>query len=63
MLSLFKLINYIMILYKLKSDLQMTPNLIVALNMAGSQGNHKKQLSQNTATAIYHICKGIVNLC
>ena len=31
--------------------------------MAGSQGNRKKQLSQNTATAIHHTCKGIVSLC
>ena len=35
----------------------------MALNMAGSQGNHKKQLSQNTATAIHHTCNGIVCLC
>ena len=35
----------------------------IALNMAGSQGNHKKQLSQNTATAIHHTCNGIVSLC
>ena len=30
--------------------------------MAGSQGNHKKQLSQNTATVIHHTCDGIVCL-
>ena len=30
--------------------------------MAGSQGNRKKQLSQNTATAIHHTCNGIVSL-
>ena len=35
----------------------------MALNMIGSQGNRKKQLSQNTATAIHHICNGIVSLC
>ena len=33
MLSLFKLINYVVILYKLKSDLQMTPDLILSLNL------------------------------
>ena len=31
--------------------------------MAGSQGNRKKQLSQNTATAIHHTCNRIVSLC
>ena len=58
MLSLFKLINYVMILYKLKSDLKMTPDLIgkMVLNMAGSQGNRKKQLSQNTATYLQWNC-------
>lgn len=35
----------------------------MSLNMAGSQGNCKKQLSQNTATAIHHTCNGIVSLC
>ena len=35
----------------------------MALNMAGSQGNSKKQLSQNTATARYPTCNGIVTLC
>ena len=35
----------------------------MALNMAGSQGNRKKQLSQNTATAIHHTCNGMVSLC
>ena len=35
----------------------------MALNMAGSQGNCKKQLSQNTATVIQHTCHGIVSLC
>ena len=35
----------------------------IAFNMAGSQGNHKKQLSQNTATAIHHTCNGIFSLC
>ena len=35
----------------------------MALNMAGSQGNHKKQLSQNITTAIHHTCNGIVSLC
>ena len=35
----------------------------MALNMAGSQCNYKKQLSQNTATAIHHTCNGIVSLC
>ena len=35
----------------------------MALDMAGSKGIRKKQLSQNTATAIHHTCKGIVNLC
>lgn len=28
----------------------------MALNMASSQGNRKKQLSQNTAAAIHHTC-------
>ena len=31
--------------------------------MAGSQGNHKKRLPQNPATAIHHTCNGIVSLC
>ena len=31
--------------------------------MAGSQGNRKKQLSQNTATAIHHTCNRIISLC
>ena len=35
----------------------------MALNMAGSQGNYKKQLSQNTATAIHYTWNGIVSLC
>ena len=35
----------------------------MALNIAGSQGNRKKQLSQNTTTAIHHTCNGIVSLC
>ena len=35
----------------------------MVLNMAGSQGNRKKQLSQNTTTVIHHTCNGIVNLC
>ena len=53
-----------MILYKMKSDLQMTPDLILsfgkmALNIAGSQRNHKK----NTVTVIVHTCNGIVSLC
>ena len=30
--------------------------------MAGSQGNRRKQLSQNTATAIHHTCNRIVSL-
>ena len=34
----------------------------MAVNMAGSQGNGKKQLSQNFATAIHHTCNGIVSL-
>ena len=34
----------------------------MALNMADSQGNRKKQFSQNTATAIHHTCNGIVSL-
>ena len=33
----------------------------MALNMAGSQGSHKKQLSKNTATAVHHTCNGIVS--
>ena len=32
MLSLFRLINYVKILYKEKSDLKMTPGLILSLN-------------------------------
>ena len=35
----------------------------MAFNMAGSQGNRKKQLSQNTATTIDRACNGIVRLC
>ena len=35
----------------------------MALNMADSQGNHKKQLSQSTATAIHYTCNRIVSLC
>ena len=35
----------------------------MALNVAGSQGNRKKQLFQNTATAIHHTSSGIVSLC
>ena len=35
----------------------------MALNMAGSQGNCKKQLFQNTTTAIHHTCNRIVSLC
>ena len=35
----------------------------MALNMTGSQGNRKKQLSQKHCTAIHHICNGIVSLC
>ena len=35
----------------------------MALNIAGSQGNRKKQLSQNIATAIHYTCNGIVSLC
>ena len=30
--------------------------------MAGSQGNRKNQLSQNSATAMHHTCNGIVCL-
>ena len=56
-----------MILYKLKSDLQMTPDLILSLNLVKwlliwLAINYKKQLSQNTATAIHHTCNGIVSL-
>ena len=57
-----------MILYKLKSDLQMTPDLILSLNLVKMALNMagkviiKKQLSQNTAIAI-HTCNGIVSLC
>ena len=35
----------------------------MALNMAGSQGNRNKQLSQNTASATRHTCNGTVSLC
>ena len=35
----------------------------MGLNMAGSQGNPKKQLFQSTVTVIHHICNGIVSLC
>ena len=35
----------------------------MALNMAGNQGNCKKQLSQNTATGIHHTYNRIVSLC
>ena len=35
---------------------------MAAFNMAGSKRNHKKLLSQNTATAIHHTCNGIVSL-
>ena len=34
----------------------------MVLNMADSQGNHKKQLSQNTGTAIHHTCNGIESM-
>ena len=35
----------------------------MGLNMAGSQGDHIKQLSKYTAITIHHTRKGIVNLC
>lgn len=35
----------------------------MVLNMAGSQGNHIKQLSKYTATTIHHTFNGIVCLC
>ena len=35
----------------------------MSLNLAGSQGNRKKQSSQNTTTAIHRTCNGIVSLC
>ena len=35
----------------------------MALNMAGSQGDHIKQLSKHTATSIDHTFNGIVSLC
>ena len=35
----------------------------MALDMAGIQGNRKKQLPQNTATAMHHTCNKIVSLC
>ena len=35
----------------------------MALNMAGRQGNHQKQSSQNIATAIHYTCNGLVCLC
>ena len=59
-----------MILYKLKSDLQMLPDLILSLNLAkwlliwlAVKVILKKQLSQNTATTIHHTCNGIDSLC
>ena len=70
MLSLFKLINYIMILYKLKSRSSNDTCLDfiiefgkMASDETGSKGSHKNQLSQNTATAIHHTGNEIVNLC
>ena len=36
---------------------------MAALNMAGSQSNCIKQLSQNSSTPIHHTCNGIVSLC
>ena len=62
--------NYVMILYKMKSDLQITPDLILSLNLIkwlliwlAVKVIVKKQLSKNTATAIHHTCNGIVCLC
>ena len=57
-----------MILYKLKSVLQMTPDLILSLNLVKwlliwLAVNRKKQLSLNTTTAIHHTCNKIVSLC
>ena len=34
----------------------------MALNMAGSQGDHIKQLSKYTVTTIHHTCNEIVSL-
>ena len=58
-----------MILYKLKSDLQMTPDLILSLNLVKwlliwlAIKVIIKKLSQNTVTAIHQTGNGIVSLC
>ena len=35
----------------------------MALQMAGRQGKRQKQLTRDTAQAIYHTCNGLVSLC
>ena len=35
----------------------------MAKNMAGKQGPGVKQLSKDTALALYHTCNGLVDLC
>ena len=35
----------------------------MALQMAGKQGKRQKQLTRDTANAIYHTCNGLVDLC
>ena len=59
-----------MTLYKLKSDLRMTADLILSLYLVkwllrwlAVNGNRIKQLSKQTATIVHHICIGIVSLC
>ena len=55
-----------MILYKLKSDLQMTPDLILSLNLVKwllIWLAVKVIIKKNTVTVILHTCNGIVSLC
>ncbi|GFO34950.1 transposable element p transposase [Plakobranchus ocellatus] len=35
----------------------------MALQMAGKQGKRQKQLTRDTAQAIFHTCNGLVSLC
>ena len=36
---------------------------VMAQEMAGRQGKRQKQLTRDTAQAIYHTCNGLVSLC
>ena len=67
MLNPFKLINYSMTLYELRSDLRMTTDDFIiefgqiALDMAASQGNRIERFSKHTATTIHYTCNRIVS--